>query len=100
MSFSTIMFFVVGRQILISNEKEAIAAQQEFERLATKQLREEEAENEDYKIIKKKEAEQKLKDDRAEERQEILEKKMEDAEAAVLRSMEAYEIKCDQELNG
>ena len=25
---------------------------------------------------------------------------MEDAEAAVLRSMEAYEIKCDQELKG
>ena len=52
------MFIVIGRQILNSNEKEAYAAQQEFERLATKQLREEEAENEDYKIIKKREDEQ------------------------------------------
>ena len=45
LSFMTVMFFVVGHQIINSNEKEQLAAQEEYERLAMKQLREEAEEN-------------------------------------------------------
>ncbi len=78
-------------------------AQEDWQRMELKKNRkeEEERENEVNEIIVKKVikgVEINAKEETKKDQEEVLDRRLEAAEAQVLRTMEAYETKCDMEL--